>query len=60
VDRSVRLLPEHHRIVFVLREIEGRSYQEIAEIAGCSLGTVKSRLNRARSRFAEIVAPLLD
>lgn len=60
VDRSVRLLPEHHRIVFVLREIEGKSYQEIAEIAGCSLGTVKSRLNRARSRFAEIVAPLLD
>jgi RNA polymerase sigma-70 factor (ECF subfamily) len=47
-------------VVFVLRELEGKSYQDIAEIAGCTLGTVKSRLNRARSRFAEIMAPLLD
>ena len=60
VDASVRMLPELHRVVFVLREIEGKSYQEIADIARCSLGTVKSRLNRARSRFAEIVRPLLD
>jgi RNA polymerase sigma-70 factor (ECF subfamily) len=46
--------------VFVLREIEGRSYQEIAEITGCNLGTVKSRLNRARNSFAQLIAPLVE
>jgi RNA polymerase sigma-70 factor (ECF subfamily) len=60
VDNSVAQLPEHHRIVFVLRELEGKSYEEIAEITGCNLGTVKSRLNRARNNFARIIAPLLD
>ena len=41
--------------MFVLRELEGRSYEEIAEITHCNLGTVKSRLNRARNAFAEII-----
>ena len=59
VEESVAKLPEHHRHVFVLRELEGRSYEEIAEITDCNLGTVKSRLNRARSSFAEIIAPWL-
>ncbi|MDQ8170618.1 MAG: sigma factor-like helix-turn-helix DNA-binding protein, partial [Gemmatimonadota bacterium] len=43
--------------VFVMRELEGRSYEEIAELTDCNLGTVKSRLNRARSAFAEVIAP---
>lgn len=60
VEDSVAKLPEHHRDVFVLRELEGKSYEEIAEITGCNLGTVKSRLNRARNSFAEIVAPELE
>jgi len=60
VEDSVAKLPEHHRAVFVLRELEGKSYEEIAEITGCNLGTVKSRLNRARNSFAEIVAPELE
>src|SRR5258708_865740 len=60
VDDCVAKLPEHHREVFVLREIDGRSYQEIAEITGCNLGTVKSRLNRARNSFAELISPLLE
>lgn len=60
VEASVAQLPEHHREVFVLRELEGKSYEEIAEITHCNLGTVKSRLNRARNAFAEIVAPHLD
>ena len=60
VEESVAKLPEHHRDVFVLRELEGKSYEEIAEITGCNLGTVKSRLNRARNSFAEIVAPELE
>jgi RNA polymerase sigma-70 factor (ECF subfamily) len=59
VEQSVAQLPQHHREVFVLREIEGRSYEEIAEITHCNLGTVKSRLNRARSSFAEIIEPAL-
>ena len=60
VEQSVSQLPEHHREVFVLRELEGKSYEEIAEITETNLGTVKSRLNRARNSFAEIIAPTLD
>jgi RNA polymerase sigma-70 factor (ECF subfamily) len=59
VETSVAQLPTHHREVFMLREIEGRSYEEIAEITNCNLGTVKSRLNRARNSFAEIIEPAL-
>jgi len=60
VDQCVERLPEHHRAVFVLRELEGKSYAEIAEITGCNLGTVKSRLNRARNSFAQLIGPLLE
>lgn len=60
VEESVAKLPEHHRNVFILRELEGKSYEEIAEITDCNLGTVKSRLNRARNSFAEIIAPYVD
>jgi RNA polymerase sigma-70 factor (ECF subfamily) len=60
VEQTVARLPQHHREVFVLRELEGRSYEEIAEITHCNLGTVKSRLNRARSSFAEIIEPALQ
>lgn len=60
VEQAVEQLPEHHRHVFVLRELEGKSYEEIAEITQCNLGTVKSRLNRARNSFAEIIGPWID
>ena len=60
VEWTVNQLPEHHRVVFVLRELEGKTYDEIAEITACNLGTVKSRLNRARNRFAQVIEPLLD
>lgn len=60
VEWAVAQLPEHHRVVFVLRELEGKSYEEIADITACNLGTVKSRLNRARNNFAAVIAPLLD
>ena len=59
VEEAVEQLPEHHRIVFVLRELEGKTYEEIAEITGCNLGTVKSRLNRARNNFAQIIEPMI-
>jgi RNA polymerase sigma-70 factor (ECF subfamily) len=60
VEDAVDKLPPHHRNVFVLRELEGKSYEEIAEITSCNLGTVKSRLNRARNAFASLVAPSLE
>ena len=60
VGEAVEQLPKHHRIVFVLRELEGKTYEEIAEITECNLGTVKSRLNRARNNFAKIIAPMID
>jgi RNA polymerase sigma-70 factor, ECF subfamily len=60
VEETVAQLPEHHRQVFVLRELEGKSYEEIAEITDCNLGTVKSRLNRARNAFASMIEPCLD
>ena len=60
VDATVERLSPHHREVFVLRELEGKSYEEIAEMTNCNLGTVKSRLNRARAGFAEMIAPYLD
>jgi RNA polymerase sigma-70 factor, ECF subfamily len=52
VEETVEELPEHHRLVFRLRELEGKSYEEIAEVTGVTLGTVKSRLHRARNAFA--------
>ncbi len=60
VEDSVARLPVHHREVFVLRELEGKSYEEIAEITDCNLGTVKSRLNRARTAFAALVGPAVE
>jgi RNA polymerase sigma-70 factor, ECF subfamily len=60
VEQTVETLPEHHQLVFRLRELEGKSYEEIAEITGVNLGTVKSRLHRARTSFAERIEPLLN
>lgn len=59
VDATVAKLGETHRIIFVMRELEGKSYEEIAEATDCNLGTVKSRLNRARAAFAEMIGPEL-
>jgi RNA polymerase sigma-70 factor (ECF subfamily) len=46
-------LPDIFRTVLVLREFEGRAYQEMADLLGISIGTVESRLFRARARFRE-------
>jgi len=60
VEEMVNELPEHHQLVFRLRELEGKSYEEIAEITGANLGTVKSRLHRARNSFAQRIEPFLN
>jgi len=52
-------LDEHHRAVIVLRDIEGMSYPEIAEALEIELGTVKSRLSRARANLREILETVL-
>jgi RNA polymerase sigma-70 factor (ECF subfamily) len=57
IDAAVASLDEIYRMVFVLRDIEGLSYEEIAEILRIRVGTVKSRLNRARLKLQEILAP---
>jgi len=59
VDAAVDRLGGTHRTVFVMRELEGKSYEEIAEVTRTNLGTVKSRLNRARAAFAEEIQPHL-
>jgi RNA polymerase sigma-70 factor, ECF subfamily len=53
-------LPEVFRTTIVLREIEGMAYEEIAEITGVSLGTVKSRIARARQRLQSQLQTYLD
>jgi len=51
IQRAIDLLPDYHKSVFVLYEIEGLSYKEIAEVVGCSIGTVMSRLHYARKKL---------
>ncbi|MGE5653993.1 MAG: sigma-70 family RNA polymerase sigma factor [Bacillota bacterium] len=53
VQRLISELSEDHRTVLILRDFENLSYEEIAEILGCQLGTVKSRLNRARAALKD-------
>ena len=48
-------LPEDQRLVVVLSDVQGLSYEEVARVAGCSLGTVKSRLNRGRTRLRDFL-----
>jgi len=59
VNRAMEALPEELRTAITLREIEGLSYEEIAEAMGCPIGTVRSRIFRAREAIAEKLRPLL-
>lgn len=58
--RAISDLPEAFRTTIVLREIEGMAYEEIAEITGVSLGTVKSRIARARLKLQSVLQHYLD
>ncbi|MGA1264568.1 MAG: sigma-70 family RNA polymerase sigma factor [Prochlorothrix sp.] len=57
---AIHRLPEAFRTTIVLRELQGLSYEEIAEITGVSLGTVKSRIARARHRLQTDLQPYLE
>ncbi len=50
---AIQSLPEEARTVVVLRDVEGLSYEQVAEITGCNLGTVKSKIARARQQLRE-------
>lgn len=58
VQRAMAELSEEHRLLVVLRDVEGLSYEEIVEITEQPEGTVKSRLHRARAHLSEVVARL--
>ena len=60
VNDTVAALPEELRTAITLREIEGLSYEEIATMMNCPIGTVRSRIFRARETIAEKLKPLLD
>jgi RNA polymerase sigma-70 factor (ECF subfamily) len=60
VQASLQQLPEDLRSALTLREIEGLSYEEIAEVMNCPIGTVRSRIFRAREAVAENLRPLLE
>jgi len=57
VQKAIEKLPEKLRLPLLLKDIQGLSYQEIAEIAKCELGTVKSRIFRAREGLKNILEP---
>jgi RNA polymerase sigma-70 factor (ECF subfamily) len=60
VNRAIERLPEDLRTAIVLRELEGLSYDEIAVSMNCPIGTVRSRIFRAREAVAEELRPILE
>ncbi|MDS4014073.1 MAG: RNA polymerase sigma factor RpoE [Candidatus Accumulibacter sp.] len=60
IDAAMAGLPDDLRSAIMLREIEGMSYEEIAEAMNCPIGTVRSRIFRAREVVADKLRPLLD
>jgi RNA polymerase sigma-70 factor (ECF subfamily) len=59
VNETMQALPEELRTAITLREIEGLSYEDIASIMNCPIGTVRSRIFRARETISERLRPLL-
>jgi RNA polymerase sigma-70 factor (ECF subfamily) len=60
VEAAMEALPAELRQAVTLREIEGMSYEEIAEVMRCPIGTVRSRIFRAREAISARVKPMLD
>lgn len=60
VNAAMEALPEELRTAITLREIEGMSYEDIAKMMDCPIGTVRSRIFRAREAVAEKLRPLLE
>lgn len=60
VNEAMEALPEDLRTAIMLREIDGLSYEEIAQVMDCPIGTVRSRIFRARDAISAKLRPLLD
>jgi RNA polymerase sigma-70 factor (ECF subfamily) len=60
VRRAMAALSEEHRAILVLREVEGFDYEHIAEVLDVAVGTVRSRLHRARAQLKELLTPVLQ
>jgi RNA polymerase sigma-70 factor (ECF subfamily) len=60
IQEAIARLPDRYREAVILRDIEGLDYDEISQIIGCPLGTVKSRINRGRLRLQEELSDLAD
>ena len=60
IRQAMLRLPEQFRTAIVLREVEGLSYEEIAVITQTEMGTVKSRIARARTKLQELLKPYLE
>ena len=60
VDFGLRSLPEKLRIAIVLKDVEGLSYEEMAQTMNCRIGTVKSRLARGRQRLCQVLRPMME
>jgi len=60
IQDAIEALPEELRVAIVLRELEGLSYEEIASAMECPIGTVRSRIFRARDAIDKQIRPLLD
>jgi RNA polymerase sigma-70 factor (ECF subfamily) len=59
ITRALEALPEHHRAIIMLSDLEGLSYREIADVLNIPMGTVMSRLHNARKRLCSILGPVL-
>ena len=60
INAALEALPEELRMAVTLREIEGLSYEEISDVMNCPIGTVRSRIFRAREAISQKVKPLLE
>ena len=60
IDEALAELSENHRAVLVMRELEGLSYEEMAQAMGCSKGTIMSRLFHARKNMQKRLSDLMD
>lgn len=60
IANGLKTLPEKFRLPVILKDIDGMSYEEIAEIMECEVGTVKSRLSRGRTMLRNLLRPLLE
>jgi RNA polymerase sigma-70 factor, ECF subfamily len=60
LTRAISALPEGYRAIFLLHEVEGYQHREIAKLLGCSVGTSKSQLHKAKLRIRDLLSPTAD